>query len=172
MKKVLVLAVIAVVVIGMGMAGSAIAATAGTADVTINATVTQNCTAISAANLSLTIDPTTAFEVDSAGNNTKIQCTSGAPYSVNAASAGSGNNSSTGTLVGRLTAGGLGDIPYTLYFTSSFSGTGVGGAGNDVVLIFGAGNSVTSHGVVVAATDANDAELGSYADTVTLTVSY
>lgn len=169
MKKILVLA-IAVAVIGM--AGSAFAATAGTANVTINATVTQNCTAISAGNLFLTIDPTTAFEVDSAGNNTKIQCTSGAPYTVNAASAGSGNNSSTGTLVGHLTAGGLSDIPYTLYFTSGFNGTGIGAAGNDIVLIFGAGNSVTSHGVVVTTADANTAQLGSYSDTVTLTVSY
>jgi spore coat protein U-like protein len=166
MKKFLVAAATAVVVIVM--AGSAFAATAATGNVTVNATVSSNCTAIVPGTLTLAIDPTTATEVGSTGNNTKVQCTSGTPYTVNAASAGSGLNNSAGTLSGKLT-GGVAPIPYTLYFSSAFNGAGIG---TDSTLIIGTGNTAATTGAVVAVAAANAAQAGSYSDQVTLTISY
>jgi hypothetical protein len=129
----------------------------------VNATVSSNCTAIVPGALTLAIDPTTAINVVSTGANTKVQCTSGTTYAVNAASANSGLNDSTGTLTGALKAAGLTDIPYTLTFAPSFAGAGIG---TDVTLILGNG------GAVVTQAAAAVAQAGSYTDTVTLTVSY
>lgn len=166
MKKILVAAAAVVV-----MAGSAFAApvVVATQNVTVNATVSSNCTAIVPGTLTLAIDPTTATEVGSTGNNTKVQCTNGPTYQVSAASAGSGLNNSAGTLSGNLTGAGLNAIPYTLYFKSSFAGAGIG---TDSTLIIGTGSTAATTGAVVAILDAQAAQAGSYSDQVTLTVSY
>jgi spore coat protein U-like protein len=169
MKKFLVLAAIVFIC----MAGSAFAATVvGTANVNISATVASNCTSVSVGALTLAIDPTAGAEVDSTGSNTKVQCTAGPSYAVSATSAGSGNNSSSGTLVGHLKAAGLADISYTLFFTPTFSGLGTGLPADDVTLIIGSGSSASSSGAYVTALAAGAAQAGSYTDTVTMTISY
>ncbi len=169
MKKIIVIAAVALAV--MGMAGSALAVTTAPVSLTINATVSQNCTPIAPSTLTLAVDPTLLGEVDSTGGDTTVQCViNGSQYTVDAVSAGSGNSGVSGVLVGRLKAGGASDIPYTLYYRPSFAGQGIGSA---VPIIFGVGSSIAQHGAVIGSGAASAATAGApYTDQVTLTISY
>ncbi len=175
MKKNILVAAITMIV--MAMAEGAFAQSVPTdwtnQTVLINATVSASCTNFSAGNMTLGIDPSTSTPVYSTGNLTTVQCTKTTPFYVSALSAGTGGvANTTGTLSGKLTAvspATNSPIPYTLYFTPSFTGSGFGSA-TATTLITGNGDS--SHGVNVAATDAQAAQAGTYSDTVTLSVSY
>ncbi len=165
----------AITIIVIAMAGGAFAAPpTGWTDQTvlINATVKACCKNFSAGNMTLGIDPSTSAPVYSTGNLTTVQCTKTTPFYVSALSAGAGGAANTtGTLSGKLTAvspATNSPIPYTLYFTPSFTGSGFGSA-TATTLITGNGDS--SHGVNVAATDAQAAQAGTYSDTVTLSIS-
>ena len=167
MKKILVLAVVAFVVTGMGMAGSASAATE-TGNVTINANVGTNCTAIAPSNLLITI--TGAGEMDSSGGNTTVQCTNASSHAVTASSANNGGVAGGSPLTGLLRAAGHPDITYTLYFNDPVTGLGFGGALYDSVIINGSGSIASATGAVVNASGTE--ETGSYSDQVTLTLTY
>ncbi len=170
MKKVLFVAAVTVVV--LAMAGGAFAAQATQQNVTINATVKASCGTFGGGPLSLSIDPATGSEVDSTGTNVTVQCTKSTPFTMTAASAGAGGAASaTSPLNGQLTAGGLNNIPYSLYFTTGFTGAGFGAA-TPQTLITAAGSSSSQTGAVVIQTDAQAAQAGTYSDTVTLTISY
>lgn len=161
MKKLMaVLAAMAFVVV---MAGGAWADVTGSVD--INASVTGKCNAITANDLTLTIDPATTSAVSSTGSATTVQCSKSKAFTVTAASAGAGGAAdSDGSLDGVLTGTGA-DIPYTLAYTSSFNGAGFGSASPTTLL--------TANAATVAVADANAAEEGSdYTDTVTITVVY
>ncbi|MGV8056525.1 MAG: spore coat protein U domain-containing protein [Smithellaceae bacterium] len=169
MKK-FVLAAVAVML--FALAGNTPAADIATGSVTVNATVNAKCGSITAGSLSLTIDPSMGGEIDSSGTSTTVQCTKSQVFNVSVSSAGGGGVASTsGTLSGKLKAAGLNDIPYTLYFTKSFTGGGLGTA-TPTTIIAAAGSSGGTSGVVVSATDAQAAQAGAYSDTITLTVSY
>jgi spore coat protein U-like protein len=174
MKKVVVLAVLAIAVIGI--AGSAFALTTANANVQINATVGTNCTAISANNLTLPIDVAAGVggtESDSIGNNTTVQCVNGTAVAVTASSVNNGGApSATGQLAGLLKAPGHTDIPYTLYFANSLTGLGLGGAAYDMTIVTGNGSAAMTTGAVVAAAAAAAAQAGAYTDQVTVTISY
>lgn len=168
MKKVLVFAAIAVVVIGM--AGIAFATTTATSgDVTVNATVSSGCTGIQAGTVALAIDPLVAGDVNSAGGaNTKtmVQCVprSGG-YTVAVTADGGTTNGAGGTLDGTLKGlGGQSPIPYALTYSATFNGSGIGANKNVTLVDIG--------GVKVLAANVAVAEYGSFSDTVTMTVSY
>ena len=160
MKKLMaVLAAMAFVVV---MAGGAWADVTG--DVDINATVSGKCNAITANDLTLTIDPATASAVTSTGSATTVQCSKSKAFTVTAASAGAGGaEDNDGSLAGVLTGPGA-TIPYTLAYTSSFNGAGFGSATPTTLL--------NANAATVAIVDANAAEEGTYSDTVTITVEY
>ena len=158
MKKLMaVLAAMAFVVV---MAGGAWADVTG--DVEINATVSGKCNAITANDLTLTIDPATTSDVVSTGADTTVKCTNKKTFNVAAVSGT--NVGASGTLSSTLKSAGKTDIPYTLTYTSSFTGAGFGGAA--------AQELVADNAAVVTAANANAAEEGSYSDTVTITVEY
>jgi hypothetical protein len=168
MKKILVAAAVAVVV--LVMAGSAFAAIATSGDVIINATVASGCSAIAGGPLNLAIDPVTlgAADVISTGTPATVQCVKHnvvGYFTVDAYSAGSALTSNTGSLTGSLTNAPLTPIPYTLTFTAAFDGNGFGGPARNIALIL-------AGGVTVLNANALAAEFGSYSDTVTLTVNY
>ena len=174
MKKLLLIAAITMIVMAMATGAFAAPPTDWTnKTVLINATVSASCTNFSAGNMTLAIDPSTSTPVYSTGNLTTVQCTKSTLFNVSALSTGAGGAANTtGTLSGKLTAvspATNSPIPYTLYFTPSFTGAGFGSA-TATTLITGNGNS--SHGVNVAATDAQAAQAGTYSDTVTLSISY
>jgi len=143
----------------------AYAANAATANVTISSTVAVQCGAISAANLTLAIDPSAGTQANSTGGNTTVQCTKTTPFTVAAAGLNGSTTGVGGTLNGNLSKGSGADIPYALTYTSSFTGAGFGSA-TPTTLITGTG------GAIVTATNVQAAEAGSYSDTVTLTISY
>ncbi len=165
MKKILVLITIALVVIGM--AGSAFAATE-TGNVTINANVTTNCTAIAPSNLLITMDGT-GGEKDSSGGNTTVQCTNATSHAVTASSANNGGVPGPSPLTGLLRSVGHPDITYNLYFHDPVIGLGFGGIAYDAVIINGTGAAGLTGAVVMAS---GTEEAASYSDTVTLTLTY
>lgn len=164
MKKILVLMAIAMVVIGM--AGSASAATE-TGNVTINANVGTNCTAIAPNNLLITI--TGPGEMDSSGGNTTVQCTNATSHAVTASSSNNGGVPGPSPLSGLLRSVGHPDIAYNLYFKDPVTGLGFGGIAYDAVIINGTGAAGLTGAVVMAS---GTEEAASYSDTVTLTLTY
>lgn len=170
MKKVLILATIAMAVISM--AGRVLAATSN-ANVTINATVNTACTAINANNLTIAIDPAAAVNANSVGGNTTVQCANTQPVTVTASSANNGAvPTGASPLAGLLKAPGKTDIPYNFYFAPNLTGLGLGGAAYDLVIVAGTGNAGLGTGAVVLASDAALAQVGAYTDQVTVTISY
>lgn len=170
MKKVLILATIALAVIGM--AGSVFAATANS-NVTINATVNTACTAINGNNLTIAIDPSAGTNANSVGGNTTVQCANAQAVTVTASSANNGGvPSGVSPLAGLLKAPGKNDIPYSFYFAPNLTGLGLGGAAYDLAIVTGTGNAGLGTGAVVVAADAAVAQVGAYTDQVTVTITY
>ena len=155
MKKNLIMAAVAVIVIAM--AGGAYAAPPLDVTVGVSATVTQKCVVATPGTLDITIDPAPAgVQNFTAVQQPSAKCTKTKGVTTASVSAVSANGY---TLVGVV---GLTPIPYTFTYNATVVGNGFG-AGADVD--FNIGGSVT-------AANANAAESGSYTDTVTLTLTY
>jgi len=155
------MAVLAAMAFVVVMAGGAWADVSGT--VNVNATVSGKCNAITANDLTLAIDPATASDVTSTGADTTVKCTNKKDFTVTAVSGT--NVGASGTLSSTLKSAGKTDIPYTLTYTSSFTGAGFGAAAAATTL-------VTATAAKVTTADANAAEAGSYTDAVLITVVY
>ncbi len=161
MKKLM--TVLAAVMLMFAMTSSVWAADVATGSVGISTSIAAKCSDISASDLTLTIDPETSTDVTSTGGATTVKCTNNKSFNVSAASVGSGNTSTDGTLDGTMKDG-TKSLNYTLAFTSNFTGAGFGSVAATTL--------VTANAATVTAADANAAEEGSYSDTVTITVSY
>ena len=162
MKKILVAAAVAVVV--LVMAGSVLAASQ-VANVPISATVgVTACKAITAGSLSLVVSDVTATTtpITSTGAPTTIQCQNLLPASVTAESTNTPGVVSGGTLNAVL-LNGAEPLPYTLTFTTAIVGSGYGGPGRDKTLIAANGAVTTPTGIESA---------GVYTDVVKITVNY
>lgn len=142
MKKIVVLAVAAVI----AMSGTAMAA--GTSTVAVSANVLASCT-ISAGTAAFgNLDPANPVPINAGVSDPQVTCTNGTAYSI----------TDDGGLTGSLKmANGANLIQYSLGYTNS--GTGNGSAG-------GIGISAS-----VAGADYQFKPAGAYTDTVTLTVN-
>jgi spore coat protein U-like protein len=145
-------------------------AIAGTASGSLatSATVTANCTVSTSALAFGNVDSTSASNVDATGGLT-ITCTNGSAW---AASAGVGGGSGASYADRRMTAGGN-LLSYNIYTSAARTtvwgdGTGstatLGGTGT------GSAQSVTVYGRVGGGQ--STVPIGSYADTVSVTITY
>lgn len=170
MRKVLVASISSAVL--LAAAGSASAATA-TSTFNVTATVLKNCL-VSSANLAFgSYTPNTGALT---GNSAiTVRCTKTTPYTVTL----NAGTTTGGTLAQRLLANGANTLQYNLYTSSGLTtifGDGSGGTGT----IAGTGNgvsvasaqTVTVYGQLPDNTSNQDATPGSYADTITVTVTY
>jgi spore coat protein U-like protein len=165
MKKSLV--ILAAMALVIAMVGGVFAADAKSGDVAVNASVSVKCNDIAGGPLDLAIDPSTTSAVASTGTAATVQCTRTTPFTVTADSLnGVGGATGTSPLTGALkdTVGSNSNIPYTLAFTTSFTGAGFGSATPTELV------AATAASVTAAAAQASQA--GTYQDTVTLTISY
>ena len=164
MKKILLTAVVAVVV--MFMAGSAFAASQS-ANVPITATVGATaCKAIAAGTLSLLVSDVsdTVTPVNSTGVATTIQCQNGqASTTITASSLNAGGAPTSVSPLAGMLVNGPDTLAYSLTFATSITGIGYGGSGKNLTLI-NAGAATT--------TPTGNEPAGVYTDTVTITVNY
>lgn len=132
--------------------------------VAVAGTVQAQCGAAVNGVMDINIDPSAAgAQPMNITTSATVRCSNGRAVTVSAASAGSGLSSGSGTLTGTM-INGANTINYTLVFNNNLTGAGFG-AGTDVsILVSGS----------VAQADAENAVylVGSYTDTVTLTVTY
>jgi spore coat protein U-like protein len=157
---------------GLMVAGAASAATVSST-FNVTATVLKNCL-VSSANLGFgNYTPNTGALSGTAA--VTVRCTKTTPYTV-ALNAGT---TTGGTLAQRLLANGANTLQYNLYTTAGFTtvwgdGTGgsatVGGTGNGVSVA--SAQTLTVHGSLPDSATNQDAPPGSYADTITVTVTY
>lgn len=171
MKKGLLTVVTSIIVITL-----ASVAFAGSIAPTVNISGTLNavCKAGAVGSLAFTIDPSLAGPIPAAVTDATVFCSNGAPFSVTAASANKGLPtascaSSGGGIIGTLKDGGGSTMDYSFTCgvggTTGNTGTGQGHGGGKAVTL-GLGGSIT------AASYQNAPVSATYADTVTLTISY
>jgi len=150
--------------------GFAAPASASTVGGTLNtsATVTANCTVSTSALAFGNVDSTSASNVDASGGLT-ITCTNGSAWT---ASAGVGAGTGASYATRKMTAG-ANLLNYNIYTSAARTtvwgdGTGstatIGGTGT------GTGQSVTVYGRVAGGQ--TGVPIGSYADTVAVTITY
>jgi spore coat protein U-like protein len=156
----------------LAAAGTASAAIA-TSTFTVSANVLKNCL-VSSANLAFgDYTPNTGAKTGS--SSITVRCTKTTPYAVSL----NAGTTTGGTLGQRLLANGANTLEYNLYTTAGLTtifGDGTGGTAT----ISGTGNgvsapsaqTVTVHGQLPDSTANQDATPGSYADTITVTVTY
>lgn len=132
--------------------------------VSVNGTVQAQCGSSVNGVIDISIDPSAAgVQPMTITTPATVKCSNSRAVTVSAASSGSGLSSATGNLTGTM-KNGANAINYTLVFNNNLIGQGFG-AGKDVsILVSGS----------VAQADAENAVylLGSYTDTVTLTITY
>ncbi|HYI48983.1 MAG TPA: spore coat U domain-containing protein [Allosphingosinicella sp.] len=145
----------------------ALAATVS-APLTVNATVTANCTVSTSPLAFGDVDSTSASDVDAAGG-LSITCTNGSGWTASA-DVGSGSGAS---FANRRMTSGANLLNYNIYTTAARTvvwgdGTGstatIGGTGS------GSAQAVTVYGRVAGGQ--TSVPIGSYADTVSVTVTY
>lgn len=145
----------------------ALAATVG-GTLNTSATVTANCTVSTSALAFGNVDSTSASDVDAAGG-LSITCTNGSAWT---ASAGVGSGSGASYADRRMTSG-ANLLNYNIYTSAARTvvwgdGTGstatIGGTGS------GSAQAVTVYGRVAGGQ--NTVPIGSYADTVAVTITY
>lgn len=117
MKK-LIVAVVALAVVAM--AGKAMAA--GSANLTVNATVLGSCTVSAAPTIALTLDPTSGLAGTGTGN-IDFLCTNGTAYTLSGPVAGTMNSIASGA-----------NINYTLGYTNTV-GAGTGATQTSVATV-------------------------------------
>ncbi len=164
MKKIM--GVAALVVLGIFMAGSAMAVDLVPAPVVnVTATVQSKCTWYAHGALTIAIDPSASGAQTMTPTQPQVKCTKNKTVAITAVSTGKGGAGVASPLTGALLKqAGRADIPYTFTFTSAPVGNGFG-AGTDLAI-----NIAGS----VAEVDAQAAEYSDnpYTDTVTLTIAY
>jgi spore coat protein U-like protein len=172
MKKVIIEAAAGVTLIVMVAASGAYAGQIQPA-VTVSGVLNGVCRAGTSGAVTFTIDPSLAGPIPAAATNATVFCTKGTPFTVTAASANKGGSaascaSSGGGITGTLKDGAnLMDYTFTCGVDGTAGNTGTGkghGSGMDVNL--GIAASIT------AASYQNAAVSSSYADTLTLTITY
>ncbi|MGE5808885.1 MAG: hypothetical protein ACM32I_07160 [Nitrospirota bacterium] len=141
--------------------------------VTVAGTLNGVCKAGSSGTVTFTIDPSLPGPISATVTNATVFCTKGTPFTVTAASANKGGASvscasSGGGITGTLKDG-LNTMDYTFTCgvdgSTGNAGTGKGhGSGMDVNLGIAAS--------IAAASYQNAAVSSSYADTLTLTITY
>jgi spore coat protein U-like protein len=170
MRKVLVAIFSGVALLAVAGAASALTATS---TFNVTATVLKNCL-VSSANLAFgNYTPNTGALT---GNSAiTVRCTKTTPYTVSL----NAGTTAGGTLAQRLLANGALTLQYNLFTTAGLGtifGDGTGGTGT----IAGTGNgvsvasaqTVTVYGQLPDNATNQDATPGSYADTITVTVTY
>lgn len=152
-------------VISIGMAGSSFGAVLVPAPtVSVNGTVQAQCGAAVNGVLNISIDPSAVgAQPMTITTPATVKCSNARAVTVSAASTGSGLSSATGTLTGTM-INGANAINYTLVFNNNLTGQGFG-AGKDVSIL-------VSGSVAQAAAENAVYLVGSYTDTVTLTITY
>lgn len=167
MLKTLSKGALATTVAALCLPAPAIAGTAG-GSLAASATVTANCTISTSALAFGNVDSTSASDVDATGGLT-ITCTNGSAWT---ASAGVGAGSGA-SFAGRRMSAGANLLSYNIYTSAARTtvwgdGTAstatIGGTGS------GAAQSVTVYGRVGGGQ--TGVPIGSYADTVAVTISY
>jgi len=141
--------------------------------VSVTGSVISVCKAGTAGTLSFTIDPSVVGPITATRTDATVFCSNGSPFTITAASLNKGGAaancaSSAGGITGTLKDG-TNTMNYTFTCgvngTTGNTGTGQGfGSGKDVSI--GIGGSIT------AASYQNSPVSSSYADTVTLTITY
>lgn len=150
--------------------GFATPVSAQTANSTLNvtATVTANCTVSTSPVAFGTVNPISGSNIDSTGGVT-VTCTNGTGWT---AAAGVGSGSGATLLSRRMTAGGN-TLTYNLFTDAARSTIWGDGTGTTVTVGntgTGSGQSFTVYGRV--GSGQTSVPPGSYADTVSVTVSY
>ncbi len=149
----------------LALINSAIAATLVPAPtVSVAGTVLAQCGLAVDGIMDITIDPSAVgAQPMNITTPATVRCSNNRAITVSAASAGSGLSSGTGTLTGTM-INGANTINYTLAFNNNLTGQGFGAGTDMLILVSGS----------VAQADAENAVylVGSYTDTVTLTITY
>lgn len=137
---------------------------------TVSAVVTKFCNVTTASNISLGSVPSTQTDI-AASNTIGVACTNNTPYTIGLVPS---NNSSTGSGVMRTNTGNASNsdrVPYQLRSTAGTSGTPWGNtAGTNTVA--GTGNGQTSNFTAYATVPSANYTPDTYADTVTINVTY
>jgi len=159
---------------GLVMAGSIIAATVTPAPtVPVTGAVSGVCKAGVAGSVSFTIDPSLAGPIAATVTDATLFCSNGTPFNVTAASLNQGGPAASCASSGAGVTGTLKDGVNTMNYTfkcgvngtANNTGTGKGhGAGKDVTLGMSGSISAASYQDAVVS--------ASYADTITLTITY
>ena len=135
----------------------------------VSATVTENCVVSTTPVAFGNVDVTTGAAVEATGG-ISVTCTSGTGWSA-AADVGSGTNA---TLASRKMASGTDLLNYGLYTDSGRTSLWGDGVGGSTATIDGTGTGSAQAHTIYGRIFASQAALpaGSYADTVTVTVTY
>jgi spore coat protein U-like protein len=153
----------------LAMCGSAQAASPASTTFGVSASVAANCL-VTASDIAFGNYDGTAAK--SASQDLKVRCTNGLPYTVKLSSGG-------GTFAQRLLSSGSDSLQYNLFTEAGFANIwGDGGGGTVSVPGTGAGMSIakeqthTIFGSLPNSAANQDAPVGNYADTITVTVEY
>lgn len=162
------LAAVAAVVAASAVASPAFAATT-TSSLSASATVTANCTASTTAVAFGSVNVISGSNVDGTGG-LSVTCTSGTAWAASA-NAGSGTGASLAT---RKMANGTNMLNYVLYTDSARTTVWGDGVGGTTATISGTGSGAAQASTIYARVPSGQTSLpaGSYADTVTVTVTY
>jgi spore coat protein U-like protein len=132
--------------------------------IAVSGTVQAQCGSAVDGVMDINIDPSAAgAQPMNVTTPATVKCSNNRAVTVSAASAGSGLSSGTGNLTGTM-INGANTINYTLVFNNNLTGQGFGAGTDMLILVSGS----------VAQADAENAVyvVGSYTDTVTLTITY
>jgi spore coat protein U-like protein len=156
-------------VVGAVVAAAPAAAQTATAPLAVSATVTANCTASTTAVAFGNVDVTSGAAVNGTGG-LAVVCTSGTSWSASA-NAGTGTGAS---LASRKMANGANLLNYVLYTDSARTSVWGDGVGGTTTLFSGVGSGAEQANTIYASVPTGQTSLpaGSYADTVTVTVTY
>jgi spore coat protein U-like protein len=158
---------LAIAAAASALPGAAWAGTA-TSSLSVSATVTSNCTVSTSAVGFGSINPLSGSNTDATGGIT-VTCTNGTPWTA-AAGVGGGTGA---TFASRLMTAGANTLTYSLYTNSGRTTVWGDGSGTTATVGntgTGSSQSVTIYGRVPSGQIS--APPGSYADTVTVTVTY
>ena len=153
----------------LALCGSTQAATAASTTFGVSASVAANCLVTANNNAFGSYDGTAA---KSASQDLKVRCTNNLPYTVKLSSGG-------GSFAQRLLSNGTDTLQYNLFTQAGFTTVWGDGTGGTVsVPGVGAGMSATKEqthtifGSLPNSAANQDAPVGSYTDTITVTVEY
>lgn len=172
LKKMYLAAPVVLALVCLAMERNVMAATI-TPTLTVTGAVSGVCRAGSAGSLSFSIDPSLAGPIAATSSDATVFCSNGTPFTVTAASLNQGGPAASCASSGAGVTGTLKDGVNTMNYTfkcgvdgtANNTGTGKGhGTGKDVTL----GIS----GSILAASYQDAVVSASYADTVTLTITY